>query len=120
MTLDREAAFMHEAMVRGTERDQVIETRFAAVGPMPYVVRIEVAFVVTTRERAATIARVQGALQHRRHRALFATDVEDVAVGVMNDRHDSTVAAQPVHGRQREIRFAAPTTQCRFFDVNHH
>jgi hypothetical protein len=81
-------------MVRRAQRQQILETRLAAVGPMVNVMCVEPARVVAAGERAAAIARDERALDCGRDNALFAADVERSTIAVIDDRHDRTVAAE--------------------------
>ena len=54
---DSVAAFVHAPVVKAAQRDQVIELRFAAVGPVLDVVPIAVARAVAAREPATAVAR---------------------------------------------------------------
>ena len=75
MPPNREAAFMHKRVMCRAEHEQVLEFRLAAVAPMLHVMCIEIARVMTSRERARSIAREHGFLQRARDDALLSSNV---------------------------------------------
>ena len=89
---DAETALVQHSMVIRAQQRHVVGARLTAVDPMRQVMPIEIPLVMTARERAAAIACVQCALQRRRHRALLATDVERIAVGILGDQHRAAIA----------------------------
>lgn len=80
-------------MMRRAQQQQVREIRFAAVGPVIDVMQFGVAFVMTTWERTGAVAGVHGASERRCRDALFAADVQRLAIGAIDDRHDRAVTA---------------------------
>jgi hypothetical protein len=99
MPLHSEAGFVHEAMVGRAEQQKVVERGFTTLGPMVDVVGIEIAFVVTTGERAGAVAGEERAFERRWNGSLFAPHVECLAVSVIDDRDDGAIAAEPTHRR---------------------
>jgi hypothetical protein len=81
-------------MVRRAQRQQILETRLAAVGPMVNVMCVEPARVVAAGERAAAIARDERALDRGRDDALLAADIQRVSGVIVYDRHDRAVATE--------------------------
>src|SRR5690606_36364292 len=69
---NRKAALVQQPMMMRAQQREVLEARVAAIGPMADVMRVDVMRAITTRERAAPIARPERAFQRRRHRALLA------------------------------------------------
>ena len=115
-----EAAFVHEPMMGRAEDHQIVQRRLAAFRPMPDVVRVQIPFMMATGERAAAVAREQGALERGWNRALPAPDIEGASVVVADDRCEGTIATQPAYRRQRQIRLAAAPAQCGRIDVDDH
>src|SRR5262245_41920651 len=60
---DAEPAFVMQPMVIRAEQRQVLGLRLAAVDPVLYVMAVEIAFAMTTRERATTITSVERSAQ---------------------------------------------------------
>jgi len=92
---DLESLFVHGAMVRVAEENQVVELRFAAVRPVDDVMGVEERAIRTTREPAAAIANLQRALLCCRDRAALSTDIEDRSVSGDLRRDDAGVAREP-------------------------
>ena len=92
---------MHKRVMRGTEHEQALKIRLAAVGPMLHVMRIEIARVMTARECARVIAREHGFLQRARDDPLLSSDVEWAARFVVHHRRHCAVAATTGSHHQR-------------------
>jgi len=91
-------------MVMAAEQDQVIRARLPAIGPMPDVVRVDVAMLGAARKAAAAITLIEKAAQWRRDRARLAPDVERLTVGVFVDFVAARIAGQSACGLGREGR----------------
>jgi len=75
---------MHGTMVKAAQRDEIGGLRFTAVGPVLDVMRVEVTRIRAAGETASFVAGVQHASQRSGNRARLASDVEWLAVIVLD------------------------------------
>ncbi len=74
ISLARETAFVHQAMMMPAELHQIVETGLAAVGPVLDVVPVDKALERTAGKAAAVIPGPQCTSYRRRYRARLATN----------------------------------------------
>ena len=82
-------------MVKTAERDQVIELRLAAVGPVLDVVPVAEARAITAREPTTAVARFQRPTDRERDAARLAADVEGLALLAFDNSDDAGIAQEP-------------------------
>src|SRR5204862_5859773 len=101
---DGEPALVHERVVEAAERDEVVELRFSAVGPVLHVVAVAEARAVAAREAAAAVARFQRAPDRGRDATSLAADVQRLAIAAFEHAEDGAVAAESPDRRKRQRR----------------
>ena len=97
------ALLVHRAMVEATQQQQIAQPRIAAVGPVHHVVGVAVAGVAAGELALAIIALVQGATQSGGDRTRPATDVENIAVGAVAQRHQARIAGDAARRRRAQM-----------------
>ena len=93
--LNDDPAFVHQPMVEAAERDEVRELRLASMRPMLHVMAIDVALEGAAGETAALVSCIQGPANGGRNRPRPATDVERLALLVLDNTDDAGVAGKP-------------------------
>ena len=103
-TLDHHAAFVHRAVMRAAQRDEIAEPGLAALGPVMDVMAVDVFLVSAAREDAALVAGFQRATQSRRDSPRLAADVERLTFAIFKDLDDTCVAREAAHRFDRDRR----------------
>lgn len=88
-------AFMYDMMMVVTQRDQIREFRFTAIGPVLDVMPFGEARVMASREAAATIACLQGTGNSWGYGAGLAADAQRLAVFVVEHADHRGIAGEP-------------------------
>src|SRR3954453_4500295 len=96
VTLDPPAALVDCPVVRRAQQDEVVEIGRTAVGPVPDVVGVKEP--LATAEPAASVAQEQEPVQPGRHVAVGAAEPDDLAVFVVDDRLQASIAGQTAGG----------------------
>ena len=91
-------------MVEPTERNKVGRLRLAAIGPVLDMMRVDVARVRAAGKATALVARIQDAPERGRNCPRLATDIERLAIIVLDQSDDARVARQPTGGLGRHRR----------------
>src|SRR5690606_31978573 len=115
---DPKPTLVHQPVMVRAEQQGVVEARLPAVRPMHDVMSVDVTLPMAAGKCAAAIARPERAPQRRRDRAALSSDVERHAALVLRDRDQAAVAAEPLHGLDRQIGASGPSAEGRLVDVH--
>jgi hypothetical protein len=85
-----------------------------------YVVCIQKALVVTAGKPARAISCIERSFYRDWHRALFATDIQNLTSIIFDKADHRAIAAQPLHCGQWQIRLAADVIECSGIDMYYH
>jgi hypothetical protein len=102
--LHDDPALMHLAMVVAAELDEIGDLGFSSFRPVVDVMGIHVARVRATRESAAAIACVERAANRRWDTSRLASNIEWLALLVLQDVDNARIARQTTHRLHRQRR----------------
>jgi hypothetical protein len=106
-----EPALVQQRVMKRAEQREVLKARRSALRPMLDVVRVDVAAVVASGERAVPVARPERALERSRDGPALAANVERRAVLVLDDRDEAPVAGEAPDSLDRQVGPPEPSRE---------